>query len=66
MVDAGPKLITLAEAATRLGLDRVATQPERVIKRMIRSGRLRGVRVQKWWMVDPVSVDRYTNPTGKR
>jgi hypothetical protein len=52
-------LITLDEAARRLGLDQVALRPSRVILDMVRRGELRGVRVSRWTMIDPESLDRY-------
>lgn len=55
--------ITQAEAARRLGLDQVADRPERIVKAMARRGDLVGVRVSKWILIDPASVDRYLGRT---
>ena len=53
-------LITPDEAAVRLGLDKVAKSglnAHRVVLAMARRGDIRGVRVGKWTMIDPRSVD---------
>lgn len=55
----GLNLLTPEEAAKRLGLDRRAKNPKRTILDMCRRGDLTGVRVSRWIMVDPRSVDRY-------
>ena len=52
-------LLTPEEAARRLGLDRRAKDPKRTILEMCRRGDLVAVRVSRWIMVDPRSVDRY-------
>ena len=51
-------LETPLEAAHRLGLDRVTKNPKLTILRMARRGDLIAVRVGKWTMIDPKSVDR--------
>ena len=54
-----PYLETPAEAARRLGLDRVCNNPELTVRRMARRGELTAVRVSKYTMIDADSVDRY-------
>lgn len=50
-------LLTPDEAARRLGIDKVAKNPRRVILDMCRRGQLRAVKVSTWTMVHPDSVD---------
>ena len=52
-------LITPQEAARRLGLDQVSSDPAATVRKMARRGDLRAVRVSKWTMIDPASVDRF-------
>lgn len=52
-------LITPAEAARRLGLDQVSDDPGLVVRKMARRGDLRPVKVSRWTMIDPDSVDEY-------
>jgi hypothetical protein len=51
-------LMTIAEVAHKLGLDRVAKNPRRVVREMCRKGQLHGVVVGRWLMVRPDSVAR--------
>ena len=50
-------LMSAAEAARLLGLDKVSRDPENAVLRMCRRGTLRGVRVGKWTMIDLASLD---------
>ena len=52
-------LITPEEAARRLGLDRVTADPKRTVLRMARRGHLVAVRVSRFTMIDPSSIDRF-------
>ena len=51
-------LITPQEAARRLGLDQVSSDAAATVRKMARRGDLRAVRVSKYTMIDPASVDR--------
>ena len=53
-----PPPLTPDEAARRLGLDKVAKHPERVILDMARRGDLRRIRVGRYTMIDAESVER--------
>ena len=52
-------LLTRTQAAKRLRLDRVCRDPERTVLAMCHRGELVGVRVSRWIMIDPSSVDRF-------
>lgn len=54
-----PLLVTRAEAARRLGLDRVARNPERMVREMAARGELRAVAVGRWLMIEAASIDRW-------
>lgn len=54
-----PLLVTRAEAARRLGLDRVARNPERTVREMVARGDLRGVAVGRWLMIEAASIERW-------
>lgn len=47
------------EVARTLGLDKVSSSPERVVRGMCRRGELRAVHVGKWLFIHPDSVDAY-------
>ena len=56
----GLKLITPEQAAERLGLVAAkVSDPKRCVLRLVRRGRLRPMRVGKYTMIDPRSVDAY-------
>lgn len=51
-------LLTPDEAAKLLGLDKRVKHPGRAIRKMVRRGELAAVRVTRYLMIDPDSVDR--------
>ena len=66
--DDAAELLSLEEAGRLLALDHVissAKQLRRTVLAMVRRGELRGVRVSKWVMIDPRSVEKLVNPDGK-
>lgn len=51
-------LISPEEAARRLGLGQVVKDPKRTVLAMARRGELRAVRVGKFTMIDPSTIER--------
>ncbi len=58
-VEAEPLLVTCEEAARRIGIDRVAKNPARVVQQMARRGELRAVIVGRWRMIEARSIDSW-------
>lgn len=56
---AAPPLLTPGEAARRLALDQVSTNPAQAVRRMAQRGLLTGRRVGRWTMITAESVDAY-------
>lgn len=52
-------LLSLQQAAERLGLCAVSKNPQNVVRQMIREGKLVGIPVSKWTMVTPESIEAY-------
>lgn len=50
--------ITPEIAAERLGLLAVCKDPKRAVLEMARRGQLRAVKVSKWTLIDPKSVEQ--------
>lgn len=54
-----PLLVTLDEAARRIGLNAVSKNPARVVQQMARRGELRAVFVGRWRMIEARSIDSW-------
>lgn len=52
-------LMTTAAVAARLGIDKCAKDPERMVLKMARRGDLVAITVGRYRMIVPASLDRY-------